>query len=231
MLRGPLAALAARSAILGPIGMLRPGSTGSTVTALAADHYNRSVIAVVQDVMVLTEDDFDRLPDEGIWEVADGRAVLSPGKEIPHQLVSGALFRAFDQQLRHQESGVVLTTVNVFVPPPEGSIGEIQNRIPDLVVATHVPKKRYRPERPPELVIEILSTPRGNVERTEKLDDYARSGIREYWIVNPFDRSVDVYLLSGAEYRLTETARHGSLRPDTFPGVAVVVDEIWAALD
>ncbi len=181
--------------------------------------------------MVLTEEDFDRLPDEGIWEVVSGRAVLSPGSDILHQLLSGALFRVFDRQLDRRKTGVVIPAVNVFLPPPEGSIGEIQNRIPDLVVATHVPKKRYRPERPPELVIEILSTPRGNVERTEKLDDYARGGIREYWIVNPFDRSVEVYLLSGPEYRLKETVREGSLRPDSFPGVAVPVDEIWAVLD
>ena len=42
-------------------------------------------------------------------------------------------------------------------------------------------------------MIEILTTRRGNVERTEKLDDYARAGTGEYWIVNPFDRSVEVY--------------------------------------
>ncbi len=201
------------------------------VATLGVGYYNKNVITTVQDVMVLTEEDFDRLPDEGIWEVVDGRAVLSPGPDIPHQLVSCALFRVFDRQLGRRKTGRVLPTVNVFVPPPEESIGEIQNRVPDLVVAAHVPKKRYRPDHPPELVIEILSTPRGNVERTEKLDDYARGGIREYWIVNPFDRSVEVYLLSGTEYRLKETVRRGSLRPDTFPEVAVPVDEIWAVLD
>ena len=181
--------------------------------------------------MILTEEDFDRLPDEGVWEVAGGRAVLSPGADVVHQEISVALFTALDRQLRELGIGRVLPTVNVFVPPPDASISEIQNRIPDLVVATHVPKQRYRPEHPPEFVIEILSTPRGNVERTEKIDDYARGGIREYWIVDPFDRSVEVYVLSGTEYLLKETVRQGSLRPESFPGVVVPVDEIWAVLD
>ena len=74
--------------------------------------------------MVLTEQDFDRLPDEGTWEVVEGRAVLSPGPDIPHQLVSGALFRIFDRELGRRQTGLVMTTVNVFLPPPEGSIGE-----------------------------------------------------------------------------------------------------------
>ena len=184
----------------------------------------------MQDVLVLTEADFERLPDEGRWEVAHGRAILSPGADIPHQEISIALFEAFHRQLKKLGVGRVLPTVNVLVPPPEDSIGEIQNRIPDLVVATHVPEKRYHPDRPPELVIEILSTPRGNVERTEKLDDYARGGIGEYWIVDPFARTVEVYLLCGADYELNETVRQGSLRPRSFPGVVIDVDEVWAVL-
>jgi Uma2 family endonuclease len=60
------------------------------------------------------------------------------------------------------------------------------------VVSTHKPRRSFSVGHPPELVIEILSTRRGNVERTEKIEDYARAGIGEYWIVNPFDRVVEV---------------------------------------
>jgi Uma2 family endonuclease len=83
---------------------------------------------------------------------------------------------------------------------------------------------------PPELVIEILPTRRGNVERTEKLDDYARAGIGEYWIVNPFERGVEVYVLRQGEYTLRETAQQGTLSPQAFPGVAIDLKEVWAAL-
>jgi len=84
---------------------------------------------------------------------------------------------------------------------------------------------------PPELVIEILSTRQGNVERTEKIEDYARAGIGEYWIVNPFDRIVEVYLLRDGEYQLTRRDPGDLLRPQSFGGVAVDPRDIWAALD
>ena len=64
--------------------------------------------------------------------------------------------------------------------------------MPDLVVSAHKLRRSFSVGNPPELAIEVLSTRRGNVERTEKIEDYARAGIGEYWIVNPFDRVVEV---------------------------------------
>lgn len=180
--------------------------------------------------MVRTRADFDRLPEEGLWEVVDGRAILLPANDIFHQELSGAFFLAFSRGLKALGNGFVFLTVNVLVPPLEPRFGEIQNRVPDLVVSKYRPKERFEVGQPPELVVEILSTRRGNVERTEKLDDYARAGIGEDWIVNPFDRAIEVYALRQGEYVLRETATQGSLYPEAFPGVQVDLKEIWTAL-
>jgi len=99
------------------------------------------------------------------------------------------------------------------------------------VVSTHKPRRSFSVGHPPELVIEILSTRRGNVERTEKIEDYARAGIGEYWIVNPFDRVVEVYLLHDGEYHLTGLDKNEPLCPQAFSGVAINPGDIWAALD
>src|SRR5207244_1262446 len=95
-----------------------------------------------------------------------------------------------------------LLAVNVFIPRRPGDIGELQNRVPDIVVSTHLPPRHFPVGNPPELAIEILSTRRGNVERTEKLDDYALAGIGEYWVVDPFKRAIEVYRLRDGEYLL-----------------------------
>lgn len=84
-----------------------------------------------------------------------------------------------------------------------------------------------RPATRPIFVIEILSTPRGNVERTEKIDDYALAGIGEYWIVDPFQRAVEIYRLSEGVYREPEIVSQGGLRPGAFPGLEIAVPEIW----
>jgi Uma2 family endonuclease len=185
------------------------------------------MIATTQDLMVLTEENFNRLPEDGIFEVVDGRAILLPGNDIPHQDLLMALYHSFHSQLVGG-AGFVIPQANVFIPRPPDALGELQNRVPDLVVSTHKPKDRFRPGRPPELVIEILTTRRGNVERTEKMDDYARAGIGEYWIVNPVDRVFEVYYLQDGDYVLQKPT--GLLRPRVFPDVEIDPEQIWAVL-
>ncbi|MBI3694720.1 MAG: Uma2 family endonuclease [Acidobacteria bacterium] len=187
------------------------------------------MVTTTQDFKVLTLEDFERLPEDGMFEVVDGRAILFPGGDIPHQKVCMALYEAFRRLLRALGYGYVWPTVNVFIPRPHGALGEVQNRVPDLVVSGHEPAVRFAAGDPPDLVIEVLSTRRGNVERTEKLDDYALAGIGEYWIVDPFDRAVEVYLLEQGEYVLQE--RQHPLHPRAFPSLELDPKDIWAALD
>jgi Uma2 family endonuclease len=65
------------------------------------------------------------------------------------------------------------------------------------------------------------------VERTEKLDDYALAGIVGYWIVNPFDRQVEIYRLRGGEYELSRSASTGIISLEDFPGVAIDLRQLW----
>lgn len=107
---------------------------------------------------------------------------------------------------------------------------EIHSRAPDIVVCKRKGRRYFPVGSPPELVIEVLATRRGNVERTEKLEDYARAGIQEYWVVDPFERCIEVYRLREGEYVLTASERE-HVRPEAFPGVVVELAQIWAVLE
>jgi Uma2 family endonuclease len=185
------------------------------------------VIATMQDLLVLTRADFERLPDEGRWEVVEGRAILVPPAEIPHQTVSLRLSRILAEKLEKLGYGFIVPAVSVFIPRPPTPYGEIQTRTPDLIVSRHEPRRYFEVGDPPDLVIEILSTPRGNVERTEKIDDYALAGIGEYWIVDPFKRAVEIYRLAEGVYSEPEIVSQAALRPRAFPGLEVEVEQIW----
>ena len=187
------------------------------------------MISAIRDVMVDSESEFECLPDEGLWEVVDGRAILLPPNDYEHQELSAALVGMFWKRLDLLKNGFAISTPNVFIPRRLESLGRFQNRVPDIVVFKHRPKRHFEVGKPPELVIEILATRRGNVERTEKLDDYALAGIGEYWIVNPFDRTVEIYALRDGEYILERTASTGAISPKEFPGVAIDLSLIWAA--
>ncbi len=39
-------------------------------------------MVVTHDLEIYSAEDFENLPGDGLWEVADGRAILLPGNEI-----------------------------------------------------------------------------------------------------------------------------------------------------
>jgi Uma2 family endonuclease len=52
----------------------------------------------------------------------------------------------------------------------------------------------------PDLVVEVLSPATRETDRGEKFFEYAKSGVREYWLVDPEKRSIEVYTLRGQVY-------------------------------
>jgi Uma2 family endonuclease len=164
------------------------------------------MITTPEDLAIRSAEDFERLPGEGLWEVVDGRAVLLSGNELDHQKICGRLYLQLMAALKQRGYGDAVTMVNVDIP--SRSDEGFRTRVPDIVVFEHDPSgKRFQAGEPPEIAIEILATRRGNVEHSEKIDDYACAGIAEYWIVNPFEHVVEIYRLEAGEYKLAEVAR------------------------
>ena len=51
----------------------------------------------------------------------------------------------------------------------------------------------------PDLVVEVLSPSTAQNDRGHKKEVYAKCGVREYWIVSPDNKSVEIYLNEDAE--------------------------------
>jgi len=83
----------------------------------------------------------------------------------------------------------------------------------------------------PDLVVEVISPRTAERDRHYKKTLYARHGVREYWIVDPTEKTVEVYMLGerGFEpvgrYRGEET-----LKSSLLPGLEVPLREIFAEL-
>lgn len=68
--------------------------------------------------------------------------------------------------------------------------------IPDLIIVCD--RDKIHPDGiygAPDLVIEILSPSTAKIDRLEKKQNYEAFGVREYWIVNPKDKSIETYHL------------------------------------
>ena len=83
-----------------------------------------------------------------------------------------------------------------------------------------------------ELAIEVVSLGKENRERdlVTKREEYAKAGIREYWIVDPEFAQISVLTLVGNVYSVHGEFSRGSRATSLlFPGLEIGVDETLAS--
>jgi hypothetical protein len=73
-------------------------------------------VVTAQELEIHSAEDFENLPEDGFWEVANERAILLPGHELDHQAISGGLFERLPDGLKKRSRGRVIAAVNVDIP-------------------------------------------------------------------------------------------------------------------
>lgn len=81
----------------------------------------------------------------------------------------------------------------------------------------------------PTLVVEILSPSTARRDQTEKKSIYERNGVEEYWLVDPDEQSVTVFVLRGGLYDAGTAYRSGLVASVVLPALAIRVEEIFEA--
>ncbi len=132
-------------------------------------------------------------------ELIDGEIVLmSPRPATNHNQTAfniAALFKTF---LKGK-------TCRVFPDGMDLYLTEKDRFVPDVMVICDRSKiKNDGIHGAPDLVVEVLSPSSIKRDRVYKKRIYEQCGVREYWIVNPMDKSVEVYHLQENEFQLSD---------------------------
>ena len=80
----------------------------------------------------------------------------------------------------------------------------------------------------PDLIIEILSPSTSRYDRMVKFQQYQQAGVREYWIVDPNDKTVQVCILESGRYFTTVHADTDTAPVSVLPGCEVNLQEVFA---
>lgn len=86
---------------------------------------------------------------------------------------------------------------------------------------------------PPDLIVEILSPGNTHREMREKYEVYEEAGVKEYWIVNPMEKIVLVYVLNEKKIfiGLQPLTDEQTLETRLFPGLKVPLGELFESLE
>jgi Uma2 family endonuclease len=136
-------------------------------------------------------------------EVIDGSLYMMATPSRIHQKISGELFGQLREYLRGKQCEVYAAPFAVrLFEGAEDSPENVYTMVePDISVICSPEKlDDMGCKGAPDLIIEILSPSTRRHDRLTKFNLYQRAGVREYWIVDPSDRSVQSFLLENNAY-------------------------------
>ena len=131
------------------------------------------------------------------YEIIRGvKTYMPPSAGSYHFDVNTNLIFIFEMYCRKKNCGKVYGDIDIHLPDGENvyrpDINIVCNR---SIIKKHI-------YGAPDLIVEILSKSTAKNDLGVKKDDYEKNGVKEYWIVNPNDKSVQVYQLIDGKYYL-----------------------------
>jgi Uma2 family endonuclease len=131
-----------------------------------------------------------------------------------HQRILGRLFRSFANYLDDKPCEVFLAPFDVLIPDGDEADDDIDTVVqPDIMVFCDGGKVLDKYARgAPELVVEILSPSTSKWDQNDKFRRYERAGVREYWVLDPLGKWINVYS-RGEDGRLGKGDLYEALTP------------------
>ena len=185
----------------------------------------------------LTFEEWQALPEsKQKCEVVDGVLVMPPGPFGEHSWASSFFFEKLTHFVtRHGLGFVFHSPVDVLIRREP-----LRVRQPDILVVNAELTGIARPadlvglpfiERPPLLVVEVLSPSNTPRDIEQRLADYRSIGVPECWLASFPNRTVEVLRLTPEA--AVSVATHGmgdTLSSEVLPGFALAIDEIYGPL-
>ena len=177
----------------------------------------------------LTFEEFCQLPESNLpHELIDGELRMPAAPNVRHQVILYNIGDPMRAHVRPRRLGLVLQSpVDVVLDEARPLVVQ-----PDLLFVSQerIGIVRDKVYGAPGLTVEVFSGSGAVFDRTEKAAFYAQYGVREYWLVDPQNETVEVRRLEPQGYETVGIFRRGdTLRSIVLPDLRLSLDEIFAA--
>ncbi|HEV3163975.1 MAG TPA: Uma2 family endonuclease [Isosphaeraceae bacterium] len=199
-------------------------SVTETLTVPAVGPDSAGILMTPEEFDAITE--YDPIYD---YELVHGVLVVNPipseMEAEPNELLGGLLF---DYQEHHpQGSALDLTLQDRYIRLPNS------RRKADRVIWAGLGRRPHPRDDVPTIIVEFVSPGKANWRRDyiEKRHEFLALGVREYWVIDRFRRTLTVYRdLPGAEGE-TVILEPQSYAPPLLPGFDLPLARLLAAAD
>ena len=136
------------------------------------------------------------------YEIIGGERFMSPSPNIRHSNIIVNLIGELNSYVKKNKLGFIFQD-NMDVHLPDGNLFR-----PDFAFVSAMNEKLvidHKDDRlhgVPDMVAEIFSRSTMKRDVGIKKDVYERNGVKEYWIIDPWRETIDIYLLRDGKYEL-----------------------------
>lgn len=180
-------------------------------------------------------------PQQGKWTVAD--YLRLPESNNRYELVRGTLIMSPSPNRGHQRAVILLTKLienhldqhgcgELFIAPFDVFLAGDVVLQPDLLFISDANRgivNDARVEGAPDFVVEVVSPASAGYDREEKKLHYMEAGVREYWIIDPRLRRIEVFVRreEPAKFLQVGTFKPGDrVHSEVIEGFAVLVEDV-----
>jgi Uma2 family endonuclease len=145
--------------------------------------------------ILITRKDYEALPEGTPMELCDGTLVKQPSPRYGHQRIQSLV-------LKHLKA--LLPAERVIAGPIDILVDELNVFAPDIVVLAAIPDDDAAYVGTPTLVFEILSPSTKDRDRNYKTRRLLGLGVKEVWLIDGVERTIEVVDLEGARLSTDE---------------------------
>ena len=168
--------------------------------------------------------DYEALPEGAPFQLIDGELVMTPSQTVNHQQIIRNLAVLLHHYITERALG------EVIFAPIDVCLTEDDVYQPDVIFISNERKQiiQERIKGVPDLIVEVLSPSNAYLDLVRKKNVCEATGVREYWIVDPMEKSIDVFENIGKEFRNAARARHaGTVTSKILSGFTVSLDQCF----
>lgn len=178
--------------------------------------------------------DYLTYPEDERWEIIDGVPYMQAFPTPLHQEVLTELVRQMANYLKDKSCKVYPAPFCVRLPlGTEKNENEVKNIVePDISIICDKSKIDDKGcNGAPDMIIEVISPSSIKMDRVVKFNRYEKSGIKEYWIVEPDQKLVSVVVLQiNQKYGRTEIyTEDDTISVSILPDLVIDLREVFTS--
>jgi len=170
--------------------------------------------------------EMDKVEDR--LEYFNGEVIYLPSPSVDHQRVLLNMGAELRDYFKGKPCEAFISPLDLWLINKEKALNvKVQ---PDLMVICDKAGLRENSYYgAPALIVEVISSSNENHDRVKKYITYMEFGIKEYWIINPKLKTVEVYTLEKDEYKQVAIYKGSDCAASQiFDGLAICLEEVFS---